>query len=55
VLAATRADELVITIPDASGVRLERVAQACDVARIPCRIVRDHTPDSRATTQALAE
>jgi FlaA1/EpsC-like NDP-sugar epimerase len=55
VLAATRADELVITIPDASAERLESVARACDVARIPCRIVRDKAPDSRATTQALAE
>lgn len=55
VLAATRADELVITIPDASGERLDGLAQACEVARIPCRVVRDHAPDGRATTQALAE
>jgi FlaA1/EpsC-like NDP-sugar epimerase len=55
VLAAARADELVVTIPDASEELLERVAQACDVARIPCRVVREQAPDSRATTQALAE
>ena len=55
VLASSRADELVITIPDASAGRLEHVAQACDAARIPCRIVRVRATDPRTTTQAIAE
>jgi len=55
VLAASRADELVVTIPDASAERLERVVQACDAARVPCRVVRERIPGARTTTQALAE
>ena len=54
VLAATRADELVITIPDASPDRLEHVARAADEARIPCRVVRER-PVAATTTQAIAE
>jgi UDP-GlcNAc:undecaprenyl-phosphate GlcNAc-1-phosphate transferase len=54
VLVATRADELVVTIPDAAPDRLEHVAQACDEARIPCRVVRER-PLGATTTQAIAE
>jgi UDP-GlcNAc:undecaprenyl-phosphate GlcNAc-1-phosphate transferase len=55
VLAAARADELVVTIPDASAERLERVATVCDEARIPCRVVRERHAGARSTPQALVE
>jgi UDP-GlcNAc:undecaprenyl-phosphate/decaprenyl-phosphate GlcNAc-1-phosphate transferase len=55
VLAAARADELVVTIPDASAERLELVSRACDAARIPCRVVRERTTAARSTTQAIVE
>jgi hypothetical protein len=55
VLAASRADELVVTIPDASAERLELVATVCDAARIPCRVVRERHAGARSTPQALVE
>jgi UDP-GlcNAc:undecaprenyl-phosphate GlcNAc-1-phosphate transferase len=55
VLAATRADELVVTIPDASAERLELVAGVCDAAQIPCRVVRERHTGTRSTTQAIVE
>jgi UDP-GlcNAc:undecaprenyl-phosphate GlcNAc-1-phosphate transferase len=56
ILATSRADELVVTIPDASPERLEVVTRACDAARIPCRVVRERPVGAaRTTTQALAE
>jgi FlaA1/EpsC-like NDP-sugar epimerase len=55
VVASARADELVVTIPDASAERLEGVARACDAARIPLRVVRERHLEPRSTTQAIAE
>jgi UDP-GlcNAc:undecaprenyl-phosphate/decaprenyl-phosphate GlcNAc-1-phosphate transferase len=55
VLPAARADELVVTIPDASAERLELVATVCDAARIPCRVVRERHAGARSTPQALVE
>jgi UDP-GlcNAc:undecaprenyl-phosphate/decaprenyl-phosphate GlcNAc-1-phosphate transferase len=55
VVASARADELVVTIPDAAAARLEVVARACDAARIPFRVVRDRHGEARSTTQAIAE
>jgi UDP-GlcNAc:undecaprenyl-phosphate/decaprenyl-phosphate GlcNAc-1-phosphate transferase len=55
VVASARADELVVTIPDAAADRLEVVARACDAARIPFRVVREQHGEARSTTQAIAE
>jgi UDP-GlcNAc:undecaprenyl-phosphate GlcNAc-1-phosphate transferase len=55
VLAAARADELVLTIPDAAAERLRLVTTVCDEARIPCRVVRERHTSTRTTTQAIAE
>jgi UDP-GlcNAc:undecaprenyl-phosphate GlcNAc-1-phosphate transferase len=40
VLAATRPDVVLVTIPDASRERLDAVVSACALAGIPCRFVR---------------
>jgi len=55
VLASSRADELVVTIPDAPPDRLEAVASVCNAARVPCRVVRERHPSARSTAQAIAE
>ena len=56
VLASSRADELIVTIPDADPERLELVTQACDALRVPCRVVRGRSVGTRATpTRAIAE
>ena len=55
VLAATRVDELVVTIPDAAPDRLEHIALACDAAGVPCRIVRGRAVDPLTATQAITE
>jgi FlaA1/EpsC-like NDP-sugar epimerase len=39
-IASTRADEVLVTIPDAPKARLEAVVRAADEAGIPCHIVR---------------
>ena len=39
VIASTRADEVLVTIPDAARERLDAVIEAADGAGIPCRIV----------------
>jgi UDP-GlcNAc:undecaprenyl-phosphate/decaprenyl-phosphate GlcNAc-1-phosphate transferase len=55
VVTSARADELVVTIPDAAADRLEIVTRACDAARIPFRVVRERHGEARSTTQAIAE
>jgi UDP-GlcNAc:undecaprenyl-phosphate/decaprenyl-phosphate GlcNAc-1-phosphate transferase len=42
-IASTRAEEVLVTIPDAPGERLSAVIEAASAAGIPCRIVRRHT------------
>jgi FlaA1/EpsC-like NDP-sugar epimerase len=39
-LAATRVDEVLVTIPDAAQGRLAAVIEACDAAGVSCRFVR---------------
>jgi FlaA1/EpsC-like NDP-sugar epimerase len=53
-LEATRADELVITIPDAASDRLEALGRACDAAGISHRTLRDR-PLPPTPTRALTE
>jgi FlaA1/EpsC-like NDP-sugar epimerase len=53
-LEATRADELVVTIPDAPPERLEELGRACDAAGISHRTLRDK-PLPTTPTRALAE
>jgi UDP-GlcNAc:undecaprenyl-phosphate GlcNAc-1-phosphate transferase len=55
-LATTRADELLVTIPDAPGERLEALGRACEAAGIPHRVVRERPlPASAPPTRALVE
>jgi FlaA1/EpsC-like NDP-sugar epimerase len=54
-LESTRADELVVTIPDAPADRLEFVARACDAAGVTHRVVRERRTPSRAPTRAIVE
>ena len=42
-IASTRAEEVLVTIPDAAPERLEAVVRASEAAGIPCRIVRRRT------------
>ena len=54
-LEATRADELVVTIPDAPADRLDRVARVCDAAGVPHRVVRERAQPAPTPTRAIAE
>jgi UDP-GlcNAc:undecaprenyl-phosphate/decaprenyl-phosphate GlcNAc-1-phosphate transferase len=42
-IAGGRAEEVLVSIPDARQERLDAVIRACEEAGIPCRIVRRHT------------
>jgi UDP-GlcNAc:undecaprenyl-phosphate GlcNAc-1-phosphate transferase len=42
-IASTRAEEVLVTIPDAPQERLEAVVRAAESAGVPCRIVRRRT------------
>ena len=42
-IAGARADEVLVTIPDASQARLDAVVRAAEAAGVPCRIVRRRT------------
>jgi FlaA1/EpsC-like NDP-sugar epimerase len=54
-LEATRADELVVTIPDARAERLEALGRACDAAGIAHRVVRERPLAAPTPTRAVAE
>jgi FlaA1/EpsC-like NDP-sugar epimerase len=54
-LATTRADELVVTIPDASAGPLDAVARACEATGVPFRVVRERTAPAPSPTRAIAE
>ncbi len=43
ILAATRPDAVLVTIPHAPADRLDAVVRACAAAEIPCRFVRRET------------
>jgi FlaA1/EpsC-like NDP-sugar epimerase len=55
VLAATRADELVITIPDAPPQQLDAVERACESAAVGCSVVRETASPSQAPPRAIPE
>jgi FlaA1/EpsC-like NDP-sugar epimerase len=55
VLSATRADELVIAIPDVSEERLASLLDACDAAGVHHRVIASDTATGRPVSQALAE
>jgi UDP-GlcNAc:undecaprenyl-phosphate GlcNAc-1-phosphate transferase len=55
VLAATQPDDVLVTIPDAAGDRLELVVRACDAAGVPCRLVHRHTETAVPLVEATAE
>jgi FlaA1/EpsC-like NDP-sugar epimerase len=54
-LETTRADELVVTIPDAPPERLEALGRACDAVGVPHRVVRERPLPAPAPTRAVAE
>ncbi len=54
-LETTRADELVVTIPDAPAEQLEAIDRACDAAGVPHRVLRERLRTTPAPTQAVAE
>ncbi len=54
-LETTRADELVVTIPDAPRDLLEPLERACDAAGVAHRIVRERPLPAPAPTRAVAE
>ncbi len=47
-IASTRAEEVLVTIPDAAPERLDAVVRASEAAGVPCRMVRRHTEFSAA-------
>ena len=55
-IASTRAEEVLVTIPEAPQERLDAVVQAAQRAGVPCRIVRRHveftTPESIEVARA---
>jgi UDP-GlcNAc:undecaprenyl-phosphate GlcNAc-1-phosphate transferase len=55
VLSSTRADEVVVTIPDANMDRLDALARACGAAGVAQRVVRERPQPSPTATQAIAE
>ncbi len=55
VLAATGADELLITIADVSEERLADVIRACETAGVLHRVVPEDAAPAREATQALVE
>ena len=55
-IEAARADEVVVTIPNAPAPQLELVISACAAAGIPCRVVRrESSVDPRTVVQTAAE
>jgi UDP-GlcNAc:undecaprenyl-phosphate GlcNAc-1-phosphate transferase len=46
-IASTRAEEVLVTIPDAPSDRLDTVVRAAETAEIPCRMVRRNVEYSR--------
>jgi FlaA1/EpsC-like NDP-sugar epimerase len=55
VLESTRADELLVTIPEAPSERLDLVVQSCDAAGVSHRVVSDRSVPAPSPTRAIAE
>ena len=55
VLEATRANELVITIPDAPRQQLDTVERACENAAVDCSVVREAASPSQVPPRAIPE
>jgi FlaA1/EpsC-like NDP-sugar epimerase len=56
ILASSRPDTVLVTIPDAARERLDLIIEACAQAAVPCRFVRRHTDlDPRVVLGAAAE
>jgi UDP-GlcNAc:undecaprenyl-phosphate GlcNAc-1-phosphate transferase len=56
ILASSRPDTVLVTIPDAPREQLDRVIEGCALAEVPCRFVRRHTDlDPRVVLGAAAE
>jgi FlaA1/EpsC-like NDP-sugar epimerase len=54
-LEATRADEVLVTIPDAASARLAGVVEACAAAGVDCRFVRREIAAPSAAAGVSAE
>jgi UDP-GlcNAc:undecaprenyl-phosphate GlcNAc-1-phosphate transferase len=54
-IGAARAEEVVVTIPDAPADLLEHVTRACETAGVPQRVVREHAVPAATPTRAIAE
>ena len=56
ILATTRPETVLVTIPDAERERLDLIIEGCARAEVPCRFVRRHTDlDPRVVLGAAAE
>ena len=55
VITTARAAEVLVSIPNAPGDRLESVVQSCAAAAVPCRFVHRHTETMAPTLEATAE
>jgi UDP-GlcNAc:undecaprenyl-phosphate/decaprenyl-phosphate GlcNAc-1-phosphate transferase len=56
ILATSRPDTVLVTIPDAPREQLDRIIEGCALAEVPCRFVRRHTDlDPRVVLGAAAE
>jgi UDP-GlcNAc:undecaprenyl-phosphate GlcNAc-1-phosphate transferase len=55
ILAATRADEVLVTIPNAPRERLDEVVLACGRAGVPCRLLRRGTESLAPLVEVAAE
>ena len=54
-IETSRADEVVVTIPEAPADRLDLVIQACAKAGVPQRVFRERPTLAPAPTRAIAE
>ena len=54
-IGTARAEEVVVTIPDAPADRLDRVMRACEAAGVPQRVVRERAVPATTPTRAIAE
>jgi UDP-GlcNAc:undecaprenyl-phosphate/decaprenyl-phosphate GlcNAc-1-phosphate transferase len=54
-LTSSRADEVLVSIPNAPAERLDRVVRACSDAGIPCRFVRRRTETKTPLVKVAAE
>jgi UDP-GlcNAc:undecaprenyl-phosphate GlcNAc-1-phosphate transferase len=55
VITTSRAAEVLVSIPNAPGDRLDPVVQACAAAAVPCRFVHRHTETMASSLEVAAE